>query len=214
MTETIENMPCAKCSDKEKIVRYLMGKKSIAVKDIIDNAGASLLRVYPILFELQLENKLMVEEEEELGSPKVVSLVESVMPKNPFSVEFQEKMLELAASNPRKRWNYNLHDSLKAPAQRLLYAMQPETEFPIHRHRDTEETYMLLIGSVDIVFYDNAGQEEFRVLMNKEDGEPGYVMPKYAYHSLEVKEPSVILLVKDGPYEPSAEQDVLFCNKK
>lgn len=39
-----------------------------------------------------------------------------------------------AKASPRLRMNYNLHDSLEAKAQRLMNAMEPGTDLPIHRH--------------------------------------------------------------------------------
>ena len=46
-----------------------------------------------------------------------------------------------AKASPRLRMNYNLHDSLEAKAQRLMNAMEPGTDLPIHRHTHTAETY-------------------------------------------------------------------------
>ena len=166
-----------KAQDKVKILEYMRTKKEVAVLDLIEHSGANRLRVYPLLYELQLENKLMVVEEEKLGSPKVVSLVESVRPEDSFSQEFFDWMMEQAGKNPRKRWNYNLHDSLESPAQRLLYALSPETEFTIHRHRDTAETYIVLRGSIDIVSYYDNGEEFHRIHLSK-DGIVGGQMAK------------------------------------
>ena len=39
------------------------------------------------------------------------------------------KVSEQAKANPRLRMNYNLHDSLDAPAQRLINAVEPGTKF-------------------------------------------------------------------------------------
>lgn len=198
----------AKAIDREKIVQYLKGRREATVNDIIDKSGANVIRVYSILFELQLENKLMVVEEEKFGSPRRVALVERVRPMEEFSDEFFDWMIEQAEQNPRLRWNYNLHATLQAPAQRLLYALMPGTRFPIHRHRDTTETYVLLRGKFDIVEYDEAGRETRRRQLSGQ-GLSGGQIAEGRYHTLEVAEPTIILLVKDGPYEPFAEQDIL-----
>lgn len=192
----------AKASDKEKIIKYLYGKSSVLVDDIIDNSGASKIRVYSVLYELQLENVLMVVEEERFGSPKVVALVDGVRPKEIFSPEFFEWMMLQASNNPRKRWNYNLHHSLQEPVQRLLYALIPGTVFMIHKHINTDETYALLRGSVDLVLYSDSGKEHHRVSMSA-NNICGAIAPQGQFHSLEVREPSIILLVKNGPYDPS-----------
>lgn len=196
--------------DCERIENYLRGKESVYVKDLIENSGADRLRIFPILFEMQLDNKLMVQEEDSFGRPLCVTFVDFLRPKNPFCTEFLDSLMELAKTNHRKRMNYNLHDSLEAPAQRLLYALDTDTEFSIHRHRNTSETYVILRGTVDLVFYDINGNEQNRIKMSTQDGVFGGQIPIGQYHSLEVKEPSIIMLVKDGPYEPSMEQDIIM----
>ena len=62
-----------------------------------------------------------------------------------------------ARESERLRMNYNLHDSLDAKAQRLFNALEPGTELPIHRHQHTAETYILLRGRIDVLFYDDYG---------------------------------------------------------
>jgi cupin fold WbuC family metalloprotein len=54
------------------------------------------------------------------------------------------QVTEKAKESERLRMNYNLHDSLDAKAQRLLNALEPGTLLPIHRHRHTAETYIVL----------------------------------------------------------------------
>ena len=59
-----------------------------------------------------------------------------------------DKLLNQVSQQARKserlRMNYNLHESLDAKAQRLLNALEPGTLLPVHRHRHTAETYILL----------------------------------------------------------------------
>ena len=109
----------------------------------------------------------------------------------------------------RHRMNYNLHESLDAKAQRLLNALEPETILPIHRHRHTAETYVLLRGRIDVMFYNDLGAEIKRFVLDPKKGNYGVQIPRGQWHSLEVKESSVILEVKDGPYTPVAPEDIL-----
>ena len=62
-----------------------------------------------------------------------------------------------AQSSPRLRMNHNFHDSLQSGAQRLLNALEPGTILPIHRHRHTAETYVLLRGRIRVFFFDEQG---------------------------------------------------------
>ena len=53
-----------------------------------------------------------------------------------------------AKASPRLRMNYNLHDSLEAKAQRLMNAMEPGTDLPIHRHTHTAATCCFTVKMV------------------------------------------------------------------
>lgn len=114
-----------------------------------------------------------------------------------------------AEKNPRLRMNFNLHDSLDAKAQRLLNVLLPGTAIPIHRHRHTAETYVLLRGKMYVVFYNDAGAQIERYLLNPEVGNYGVQIPAGQWHGIEVIKPSVIFEVKDGPYLPLSPEDML-----
>ena len=48
-----------------------------------------------------------------------------------------DRVTKDAKESPRLRMNYNFHESLSSPSQRLLNALEPGTILPIHRHRHT-----------------------------------------------------------------------------
>ena len=115
-----------------------------------------------------------------------------------------------AKQSPRLRMNHNFHDSLDAPAQRLLNALEPGTELPIHRHRNTAETYVLLRGRMNVVFYNEHKEEIGRFEADPLKGEYGVHIPAGQWHTLEVLEPNTVLFeVKDGPYAPFQPEDML-----
>lgn len=114
-----------------------------------------------------------------------------------------------AAGCPRLRMNFNLHDSLEAKAQRLVNVLMPGTVIPIHRHGNTSETYVLLRGKLEVMFYDDDGMVKERFLLDVANGNYGVHIPKGQWHGLNVLEPSAILEVKDGPYSPIAPEDIL-----
>jgi cupin fold WbuC family metalloprotein len=121
-----------------------------------------------------------------------------------------DEVTERAKASERLRMNYNLHDSLDAKAQRLLNALEPGTVLPVHRHRHTAETYMLLRGRLRIFFHDNDGRVSESFLLDPLEGQYGVHIPAGQWHSLEVLQSgSVIFEVKDGPYEPLGEGDML-----
>ena len=69
-----------------------------------------------------------------------------------------DSLCQQAAKSPRLRQNFNLHDSLDAPSQRLFNALQPGTKMEIHRHRHTSETCLVIRGSVKYVIYSDEGR--------------------------------------------------------
>lgn len=116
-----------------------------------------------------------------------------------------------AEQSPRLRMNYNLHESLDSKAQRLLNVLLPGTVLPIHRHCHTAETYALLRGKMNVLFYDETGAETARYALDPTIGNYGVQIPAGQWHTVEVIEPSTILEVKDGPYTPLGGDDIMDC---
>lgn len=126
-----------------------------------------------------------------------------------------DKVTSGAKESERLRMNYNLHDSLAAKAQRLLNALEPGTQLPIHKHNHTAETYILLRGKIKVMFFDRNPEtgeaiETESIILDPFNGEYGLHIPIAQWHTLEVLESgSVIFEVKDGPYTPLGEEDII-----
>lgn len=119
------------------------------------------------------------------------------------------KVNESAKTSPQLRMNFNLHESFDAKAQRLINILLPGTPMPIHRHKHTAETCVIMRGKMFVVFYDEMGGQTERFLLDPTIGNYGVQIPKGQWHTVEVVEPSAILEVKDGPYTPLAPEDML-----
>lgn len=116
-----------------------------------------------------------------------------------------------ALQSERLRMNRNFHESLDAKAQRLLNALEPGTILPIHRHTHTAETYILLRGRINVLFYAEDGGISDAFELNPLEGKYGVHIPKGQWHTLEVLESgTVIFEVKDGPYIPLAPEDMMY----
>lgn len=120
-----------------------------------------------------------------------------------------DRVEEEARESPRLRMNYNFHESLDAKAQRLMNVLLPGTIIPIHRHRHTAETYVLLRGKMVVAFYNDMGAQTDRFLLDPKEGNYGVQIPKGQWHGIEVIEPSAIFEVKDGPYMPIEPEDMM-----
>ena len=57
-----------------------------------------------------------------------------------------DSLLEQAAASPRLRQNFDLRTSAADTSQRMLNALQPDTQVPIHQHLETTETVVCLCG--------------------------------------------------------------------
>lgn len=118
-----------------------------------------------------------------------------------------------AKESPRLRMNFNLHDSLDAKAQRLFNALEPGTVMPVHRHMASSETQVLMRGSMKVMFYDDKGQITEEYMLDNSTGNYGVQIPAGVWHSLEVLQTGTIILeIKDGPYRPLQENDILMLN--
>ena len=123
--------------------------------------------------------------------------------------ELLDKIKSEAETSPRLRMNMDLRNSGDDKSQRMLNVLQPGTVVPIHRHRTTSETAMIVRGKLFIVFYDDLGGQTERYLLDSAIGNYGVQIPKGQWHTVEVIEPSVIIEFKDGPYAPLQSEDTL-----
>lgn len=114
--------------------------------------------------------------------------------------EFLLELLKKAAESPRLRANYDLRTSAEDGSQRMLNALQPGTVVPVHRHPCSTENVFCLMGRMDEIIFDNEGKEIARYSLAPAEGLFGCVVPQGAWHTVEVKEPSVIYEAKDGRY--------------
>ena len=93
---------------------------------------------------------------------------------------------------------------------RMLNAMEPGTEVPIHHHPDKDETFVILRGKIRVTTYNDDGTVAESVILSQEDGCYGVNIPKNVWHTLEALEPnSCIFESKQGPFVPHEEEGIL-----
>ena len=106
--------------------------------------------------------------------------------------------------------NYNLHDSLEAKAQRLFNALEPGTVLPIHRHRHTAETYILVRGKMKVEYYNQNKELTDTEILDPAEGKYGLHVPAGQWHTvIPLESGTMVFEVKDGPYMPFQPEDVL-----
>ena len=136
--------------------------------------------------------------------------------------ELLEGLLAEAKENTRLRQNFDLRTSSADTSQRMLNALQPQTEVPIHRHEKTAETVICLVGKLEEIIYEEVNEyvhettsccddvirqksfkEVSRQILSPTEGKFGIQIPAGAWHTINVIEPSVIFEAKDGAYNES-----------
>ena len=106
--------------------------------------------------------------------------------------------------------NLDLRNGENDTSQRMLNAIEPGSVVPIHRHRASSETVVVIRGKIRWLFYDENGNEIERVLLDANGENRMLVVEKDRWHSLECLESgSVLFESKDGAYEPLGEEDIL-----
>ena len=119
-----------------------------------------------------------------------------------------DELTAQAKESPRLRMNYDLRNSAADGSQRMLNAIEPGTEVPIHRHWNSSETVLCVRGYFQECLYDDAGNLEEEI-----DMVPGGAIvnvPIGKWHNLRSMESGTILFeAKHGKYEPLKEEDIL-----
>ena len=128
-----------------------------------------------------------------------------------YSLSLKDRLILLPKASLRLRINLGLRNSAADSSQRMLNAIEPGSVVPIHRHRKTSETVVVLRGRVVEEYYDDAG---VLVEATYELAAGGPIcalnIPAGQWHTLRALDPgTVILEMKDGPYEPIQECDIL-----
>jgi cupin fold WbuC family metalloprotein len=117
---------------------------------------------------------------------------------------------EKARLSPRLRMNYNFHERLDDPVNRLINAMEPGTYLRPHRHLnpDKEEAVLILRGKVALFIFNEAGEVVEQVILDTEAGVYGAEIKAGVWHGLIVLETGTVLYeIKNGPYVPVSPAD-------
>lgn len=70
-----------------------------------------------------------------------------------------DTLSQQAKENPRLRQAFDLRTTPEDSSQRILNAVEPGTILPIHRHRGSTETIIVLRGKVVQHYYSDAGEK-------------------------------------------------------
>lgn len=117
---------------------------------------------------------------------------------------------EKAMKNPRLRDNYDLRNSSEDKSQRMLNALELGTVMPIHRHRNSSETMIVIKGCLKEYFYDDQGNVTGQWVCAPNSDCIGINIPAGQWHNLECLEAGTVLFeAKDGAWTPLDEIDIM-----
>ena len=127
-----------------------------------------------------------------------------------IDVTLLNELTAQAKASPRLRMNFDLRNSPNDQSQRMLNALEPGTVMPIHRHRHSSETVVVLRGKVKWVYYNDKKEITDTFIVAPGSDLVGLSVPMGQWHSLECLETgTVIFESKDGAFEPTRPEDVL-----
>lgn len=124
--------------------------------------------------------------------------------------EVLDSVSQKAKESPRLRMNFNVHTFIEDKVHRMFNAMEPGTIVPIHRHQASDETMVMLRGSLRVNLYDSSGDIIESHIIKANSSVFGIDIKTGIYHDVEVLEEGTVMLeIKEGPYEPLKQEDIL-----
>ena len=119
--------------------------------------------------------------------------------------QMMDELIVKAGESQRLRTNYNIHETLSDPVQRLFIAAGLSSYFRPHRHPGKSEFALVIRGIFDVIFFDDEGIVTKRVSIGPSTGILGLEIPADQCHTwIPMAEASVFFEVKQGPYDPSS----------
>ncbi len=123
-----------------------------------------------------------------------------------------DNLKEQAKKSERLRMNLDLRDSEDDTSQRMLNAIEPGSPLPIHRHQKTPEVMVCLRGKLQVEYYDELERTCTESFMLEPNGVNVAVgISRGMWHTIHALESGTCILeMKNGTYEPLANEDILI----
>ena len=125
--------------------------------------------------------------------------------------ELLDKLSAAAKRNPRLRQSFDLRNTPDDNSQRMLNAIEPGSDMPIHRHQHTSETVVCIRGCLVEEFFDE--QEHVcteRIELTPNGPNVAINVSAGQWHRVYAKESGTVLMEsKNGKWEPLDPRDVL-----
>jgi cupin fold WbuC family metalloprotein len=113
-------------------------------------------------------------------------------------------LIEQAAQSERKRAPFNLHE-YHEPVQRMINALLPGTYVTPHKHEnpDKVELIAVMVGKVALFHFSEGGEILNQFVLQGDGPVRAVDIPPRTYHNMIALEPSAVLEIIQGPYDPA-----------
>lgn len=113
---------------------------------------------------------------------------------------------ELAAKNPRQRIRLCAHRETTDKVHEMFIVLSKSAYIRPHKHLDKTESFFIIKGEADVIFFDEGGNKIKTVAMGPPSkGKIFYFrFSEPLYHTLRIKSPVLYFLeVTSGPFDPT-----------
>jgi len=100
-----------------------------------------------------------------------------------INTELLDNLTVQAKACPRLRQNYDLRDKPEDGSQRMLNAVELGTILPIHRHRRSSETVVILRGKGRWNYFDDKGNMTESIVLDADGEMRALSVPKGQWHT-------------------------------
>lgn len=123
-----------------------------------------------------------------------------------------DSLTEQAKANPRLRQSMDLRNSPEDLSQRMLNAIEPGSEMPIHRHKFTSETVVCIRGCLVEEFFDELERIcTERIELSPNGPVVAVNVPAGQCHRVYAKESGTVLMEsKNGKWGPLMDAEILW----
>ena len=115
-----------------------------------------------------------------------------------------------AKVSPRKRQNYNFHETLDAVVQRMLNALEPGTYVCPHKHEspDKIEAFIILTGKALVAEFDDTGNiTTFSIIESGSDVYGVEIQPRTWHCIVPLVPGTMVYEAKEGPFSPLTDKN-------
>ena len=126
-------------------------------------------------------------------------------------------LINLAKSNSKRRARINAHPSKDSDVHEMIIAFLKDSYIPPHRHHNKTESFHIIKGRLDVIFFDEDGHNKNRVeLGDYTSGKPFYFRSTNRdWHTVLIKSDYVVIHeTTEGPFDPNESEYASWAPKE